>query len=58
MVSNGKFFRVRRIAESEKEANDFCEKHKDVGVIYVNNDYGLIYIAENKPTDPYKIRRR
>jgi hypothetical protein len=58
MVSNGKFFLVRRIAESVEEANTFCEKHKDVGVIYVNNDYGLIYIAENNPTDPSKIRRK
>lgn len=51
----GRYFKVRLIAQSEKEANDFCEKHKDVSVIEVNNDYGLIYIADN---NPLKIRRK
>ena len=42
--SMGKIFRVKKIAQNEKEANDFCAKHADCGVIAVEQN--LIFIAE------------
>ncbi len=43
--SMGKVFRVRHIAKSEEEANDFCARHSDCGAIAEDKN-GLVYIAE------------
>jgi len=44
--SMGKIFRVTKVALNDQEANDYCTKHKDQGVIAVDNKNGLVYIAE------------
>jgi len=43
--SMGKIFRVQHIAKSLDEANTFCKKHPDCGVI-AEDKTGLIFIAE------------
>jgi len=47
--SMGETFRILHIAKSTQEANDFCEKHEGCGVIAVEKNTGLVFIAENKP---------
>ncbi len=44
-ASMGKVFRVATVASTEQQANDFCTRHRDTGVICKDNN-GLIYIAE------------
>jgi hypothetical protein len=41
----GKVFKVQHIAITNEEANQFCSKHKDTGVIATDQS-GLIYIAD------------
>ena len=43
--SMGKIFRVQHVAKSTEEANYFCQKHKDMGVIAIDKN-DLVYIAE------------
>jgi len=43
--SMGKIFRVKHIAKDFEEANNYCRKHKDCGVIAETNN-GLTLIAE------------
>ncbi len=43
--SMGKVFKVLAICLSDDEANEFCRKNKDCGVIATDSN-GLIYIAE------------
>ncbi len=45
VASMGKMFRVSAICKTDEEANEFCNKHPDTGVISQDNN-GLIYIAE------------
>lgn len=48
--SMGKHFRIRAIADTDDEANEFCLKHRDTGVIACLGP--LIFIAdiyEGKP---------
>lgn len=42
--SMGKHFRIRAIADSDAEANDYCAKHRDTGVIACMGP--LIFIAD------------
>jgi hypothetical protein len=42
----GKIFRVSHIAKTTEEANEFCGKHPDTGVIAEDTKSGLIFIAE------------
>lgn len=44
--SMGKIFKVRKACYSEIEANKFCKKNKDTGVIAVDKDSGMIFIAD------------
>lgn len=44
--SMGKIFRVTHIATSEEDANNYCAKHADTGVIAVDREAGLVFIAE------------
>lgn len=55
MKTMGQYFKIRLIAQSEKEANIFCENNKDVSVIAENKEHGLIYIANNAPYKPVKL---
>lgn len=41
-----KIFRVFHIAKTMEEANEFCEKHPDTGIIAEDTKLGLIFIAE------------
>ena len=43
--SMGKIFPVTCVCTTDEEANEFCRKHKDNGVIGVDNN-GLIYVAD------------
>ena len=43
--SMGKIFKIRHIARTDEEANTYCERNSDVGVIVEDNN-GLIYIAD------------
>ena len=43
--SMGKVFRILEIAQSVDEANQFCERHSDAGVIAEDTEAGLIFIA-------------
>jgi hypothetical protein len=45
-ASMGKIFRVRHIATGVEEANEYCEKHSDTGVIAEDKDKGIIFIAD------------
>lgn len=45
VVSMGQFFKVVKIAYSEKEANDYTCNHENCGVI--GEREGAIFIAEN-----------
>ena len=47
----GKIFRVVGIAESDEEANEYCARHEDVGVIGLLGN--LVILAEH---DGEKIR--
>jgi hypothetical protein len=50
----GKLFKICYIAKTEKEANDYCEKHRDCAVI---EEYrGLIFIAEKEETKPASLK--
>ena len=42
--SMGKIFKVRKIAKSDQEANEYCAKHDSTGVIAEKD--GLIFIAD------------
>lgn len=44
--SMGKIFRVRHIAMSTDEANEYCIKHDDAGVIAEDIEKGIIFIAD------------
>jgi len=44
--SMGKIFRVRYIARSDAEANNFTAKHPDTGVIAEDQRAGHIFIAD------------
>ena len=41
-----KIFRIKHIALSTKEANDYCTKHRDTGVVAEDRKSGLVFIAE------------
>jgi len=43
--SMGKVFLVVHIATSVDEANSYCEKHSDCGVIAEDTEKGIIFIA-------------
>lgn len=48
--SMGKHFRIRAIADTDAEANNFCRAHRDTGVIACMGS--LVFIAdfyEGKP---------
>ena len=45
VASMGKMFRVTAICKDDDEANEFCRKNHDNGVIATDSN-GLIYIAE------------
>jgi hypothetical protein len=47
--SMGKVFRVRYLALSADDANAFCEKHRDTGVIAEDTDKGIIFVADLYP---------
>jgi len=42
----GKILRVAHIAQTDDEANEFCAKHPDTGVIALDQNNGLVFIAE------------
>lgn len=42
----GKTFEVVYIAKSDDDANDFCEKNEDCGVIAEDDNLGLVFIAK------------
>jgi hypothetical protein len=42
----GKIFRVKYIAKSDDEANEYCRRHQDTGVIAEDKKQGLIFIAD------------
>lgn len=44
--SMGKIFRVRHIATSVDEANEYCERHADTGVIAEDTEKGIVFIAD------------
>jgi len=44
--SMGKFFKVRKIAINDDEANAFCATHHDTGVIACDRHSGLVFIAD------------
>uniref|UniRef100_A0A6H1ZV51 Uncharacterized protein n=1 Tax=viral metagenome TaxID=1070528 RepID=A0A6H1ZV51_9ZZZZ len=44
--SMGKILRVAHIAQTDDEANEFCAKHPDTGVIALDQNNGLVFIAE------------
>ena len=44
--SMGKLFKVRQLCKTDEEANNYCEKHRDTGVIAVDADSGLIFVAD------------
>ncbi len=43
--SMGKVFRVRFIAKTDAEANDYMSRHNDTGVMAVDKT-GLVYICD------------
>lgn len=43
--SMGKIFPVEHIAKDDDEANEFCRRHKDCGVIAHDEKNGLVFIA-------------
>jgi hypothetical protein len=44
--SMGKFFKVVKLAKNEDEANEYCEKHDNCGVIEEIDD--VVIIAEKE----------
>lgn len=42
----GRFFKVEHIAKSINEANEYCAKHTDMGVICEDKALGLVYICD------------
>jgi hypothetical protein len=44
--SMGKVFPVRHLATSDDDANEFCRKHPDTGVIAEDSDTGVVIIAD------------
>ena len=44
--SMGKVFRVREIVTTAEEANAYCQRHTDVGVIANDAKSGLIFLAD------------
>ena len=46
MKSMGKLFKVTAICLDYKEANEICEKNREMAVIGVDNVHGLVYLAE------------
>ena len=49
-ASMGKVFRVTHIATSVDEANTYCEKHPDSGVIAEDTQKGIIFVAHRYST--------
>ena len=45
MASMGKIFRVMAVCADNNEANNFCAKNTNCGVIAAD-DNGLVYVAE------------
>jgi hypothetical protein len=43
--SMGKIFRVMHIATSVDDANAYCERHDDCGVVAEDTEKGIIFIA-------------
>lgn len=41
-----KIFEVQHIAKSDEEANEFCVKHPNMGVIACDSKSGLVFIAK------------
>lgn len=42
--SMGKHFRIRAVADSDAEANAYCERHRDTGVIACIGE--LVFVAD------------
>ena len=47
--SMGKVFPVRRICRTDAEANEYCARNRDVGVIAEDTEMDLIFLADLHP---------
>ena len=44
--SMGRIFRVRHVALSDADANNYCSRHPSTGVIACDTHTGIVYIAD------------
>jgi len=47
--SMGRIFPVRNICRTDEEANEYCGRHRDVGVIALDTEMDLIFLADLHP---------